>query len=109
MMEAIVSDTYRSDADQLRRDIDSGATGDKVRASDPAAAPLGTDEEAAGTPTPPGAFDLERQEQARLADRITGKDQPDPALANTPTLNWRVPAALLVAAVAVVAALAMLR
>jgi hypothetical protein len=74
-MEAIVSDTNRSNADQLRRDIDSGATGDKVRASDPAAAPLGTDEEAAGTPT----------------------------------LNWRVPAALLVVAVAVVAALAMLR
>jgi hypothetical protein len=39
--------------DQLRRAIDSGATGDKVNSSDPAAAPLGTDEEAGGrTPTP---------------------------------------------------------
>ena len=36
--------------ERLRADIDSGRTQDKVRASDPAAAPLGTDEEAAGTP-----------------------------------------------------------
>ena len=35
---------------QLRADIDSGRTGDKVAAVDHAAAPLGTDEEAAGTP-----------------------------------------------------------
>jgi hypothetical protein len=37
-------------AEQLRDDIDSGRTGDKVRGSDPAMAPLGTDAEAAGTP-----------------------------------------------------------
>ena len=36
--------------DQLRHEIDSGNTGDKVKALEPAAAPLGTDEEAAGTP-----------------------------------------------------------
>jgi hypothetical protein len=36
--------------DQLRDDIDSGRTGDKVAFSDPAAAPLGTDDEAGGTP-----------------------------------------------------------
>ena len=40
---------------QLRADIDSGRTGDKVAAGDPAAAPLGTDEEAAGTPVPAAA------------------------------------------------------
>ena len=39
-----------SEAAQLRRDIDSGTTGDKVGWPDPAAAPLGTDDEAAGTP-----------------------------------------------------------
>lgn len=33
--------------DRLRRRIDSGMTGDKVCAQDPAAAPLGTDDEAA--------------------------------------------------------------
>lgn len=36
--------------DQLRHDIDSGRTGDKVAFPDPAAVPLGADEEAAGTP-----------------------------------------------------------
>jgi hypothetical protein len=39
--------------DQLRHDIDSGRTGDKVSAPDPAIAPLGTDDEAAGTPARP--------------------------------------------------------
>jgi hypothetical protein len=36
--------------DQLRAEIDSGRSGDKVAASDPAVAPLGTDEEAGGNP-----------------------------------------------------------
>ena len=36
--------------DQLRADIDSGRTGDKIPFPDPAAAPLGTDAEAAGFP-----------------------------------------------------------
>lgn len=38
-----------ADAQRLRHDIDSGRTGDKIPAWDPAAAPLGTDNEAAGT------------------------------------------------------------
>ena len=36
--------------DHLRDDINSGITGDKVAFSDPAAAPLGADDEAAGFP-----------------------------------------------------------
>ncbi len=36
-------------AARLRKEIDSGKTGDKVDHPDPAAAPLGTDDEAAGT------------------------------------------------------------
>jgi hypothetical protein len=36
--------------ERLRRDIDSGRTGDKVPGSDPSAAPLGADDEAAGRP-----------------------------------------------------------
>jgi hypothetical protein len=36
--------------DRLRYYIDSGRTGDKIPAFDLSAAPLGTDEEAAGTP-----------------------------------------------------------
>ena len=35
---------------RLRREIDNGSTGDKVAFEDPSAAPLGTDDEAAGTP-----------------------------------------------------------
>ena len=37
-------------SDRLRRDIDRGQGGDKVVHADQAAAPLGTDDEAAGTP-----------------------------------------------------------
>ncbi len=40
-------------ADQIRQAIDSGRSGEKVDAVDPAAAPLGTDAEAAGTPPTP--------------------------------------------------------
>jgi hypothetical protein len=50
-------------AARLRADIDSGRTGDKVPAADPAAAPLGTDEEAAGTPTAPEAIARARQQE----------------------------------------------
>lgn len=39
-----------STIEQFRRDIDSGLTADKTSVIDPAAAPLGADEEAAGTP-----------------------------------------------------------
>ena len=39
-----------SNVDQLRSRIDHGKTGEKVDFADPAAAPLGTDGEAAGAP-----------------------------------------------------------
>jgi len=42
---------------QLRHDIGRGARGDKVKVIDPAAAPLGTDDEAAGTPPSPAAVE----------------------------------------------------
>ena len=42
--------------ERLRKDVDSGLTGDKVNFPDPAAAPLGTDSEAAGTPMDPTAI-----------------------------------------------------
>jgi hypothetical protein len=40
-------------ADRLRSDIDHGRSGDKVDFPDAAAAPLGTDDEAGGTPPSP--------------------------------------------------------
>jgi hypothetical protein len=49
-----------STVSQLRKDIDSGRTGDKIAWPDPAAAPLGTDEEAAGTPPSAKATHLAR-------------------------------------------------
>ena len=55
---------------QLRDDIDSGRTRDKVPASDPAAAPLGTDNEAAGTPPP-----AELVQRARTAE-ATARGEP---------------------------------
>ena len=38
--------------EQLRDNIDSGKTGEKVGFADPATAPLGTDDEAGGAPAP---------------------------------------------------------
>jgi succinate dehydrogenase / fumarate reductase cytochrome b subunit len=47
------SDRTTPTAQELKGAIDSGRTGDKVAFPDPAAAPLGTDDEAAGTPNTP--------------------------------------------------------
>jgi hypothetical protein len=52
-------------SEQLRHDIDSGRAGDKVRVGDPAAAPLGTDDEAAGTPPSRSAIATARDQERR--------------------------------------------
>lgn len=51
----------------LKKDIDRGLTGDKVSHPDPAASPLGTDDEAAGTPNTPGQVAA-----ARIIERTHG-------------------------------------
>ena len=53
---------------QLRHGITTGQSGDKVANIDPAAAPLGTDDEAAGMPP--------SKEEVRLAARHELKGQP---------------------------------
>ena len=61
-------------AARLRKDLDAGRGRDKVAYPDPAAAPLGTDDEAAGTPI--------TAEQARMARAQEVRDDvpaPDPA------------------------------
>lgn len=64
--------------DRLRTDIDRGRTGDKVAFSDPATAPLGTDDEAAGTPPSKEAIaHAARQEGATTPPRQPGR--PDRA------------------------------
>lgn len=57
--------------DKLRSDIDSGKAGDKVDHPDPAAAPLGTDDEAAGV----GVSRARRVEA--YEKEIAGRDGPD--------------------------------
>jgi len=60
---------------QLRRDIDSGATGDKVPVIDPASSPLGTDDEAAAAPPTPELVAQVRN--AERADRIAPRHPAD--------------------------------
>jgi hypothetical protein len=70
---------------QLRHDIDRGATGDKTPGVDPAAAPLGTDEEAGGAaPTPAEiahARNAERRDVKRGANAAAPELTPDGARA----------------------------
>jgi hypothetical protein len=69
--EAGVANTRGSAASQLRDDIDRGRSGEKVNWPDPAAAPLGTDDEAAGTPSPTAAINATRhRERARPAESL---------------------------------------
>ena len=66
---------------QLQHDINSGRTGDKVAGFDPAAAPLGTDEEAGGSRNDPQVI-----HQARLTER-EGKSSSGTRNAATPALQ----------------------
>lgn len=53
----------------IRHHTDAGLTGDKVNAADPAAAPMDTDAEVAGTPTPRAANLAALKEQLAAAWR----------------------------------------
>lgn len=68
---------------QLKEDIDSGRTHDKVAVFDPAAAPLGTDEEAAGTPTPGWAIEAERRRRTGPPDAKAQANGPA-----SPSVKW---------------------
>ncbi len=83
---------------QLRHDIDSGRTGDKVPFPDPAAAPLGTDEEAAGTPVSGRAAAA-----ARRAETARRDEPPRPNSSTRSGRAWMV-ITLIVAAAVLVAA-----
>ena len=80
--------------EQLRADIDSGRTGDKVSAPDPAMAPLGTDDEAAGTPPSPAAIALTR----RLETSHPNQPQPQTGLGHA----WILIAFIIALAIAIV-------
>jgi hypothetical protein len=53
--------------DRLRHEIDRGVTGDKIPASDPAAAPLGSDAEAGGAPPTREEIDLEARRRTTVS------------------------------------------
>ncbi|WP_299506236.1 hypothetical protein [Cypionkella sp.] len=59
-------------SDALRHQLDHGAGSDKVSASDPAAAPLGTDDEAGGHPP--------TKEQLRMASAQEIRSAPKPSV-----------------------------
>lgn len=66
---------------QLRGDIDSGTTGDKVSGFDPAAAPLGTDDEAGGVSPPPELVARDRIQERWSAPHSTAPNAATPELA----------------------------
>jgi hypothetical protein len=66
-------DPGKANTDQLRDDINKGRTGDKVCFPDPAAAPLGTDDEAAGCPPTPEQVAEVRQHERAKADRMRSR------------------------------------
>jgi len=68
--------------EQLRADIDSGRTGDKVGGFDPAAGPLGADEEAGGFSLDPEVVALMRAVEIAKAPRpSTRQNSATPELA----------------------------
>jgi hypothetical protein len=70
---------------RLRADIDSGKTGDKTPGLDPAAAPLGTDDEAAGTPVPDEIAEQVRARETRSDGERLARQNATPAYRDTVT------------------------
>lgn len=85
----------RSRVEQLRADIDSGRTGDKVAYPDPAAAPLGADDEAAGE-TQQGAAMVRAADPDQRSDARKGTPAGNPGTGSRTWIYVAVVAALLV-------------
>lgn len=64
---------------QARKKTDSGKTHDKINGSDPATAPLGTDEEAGGSQTPPEdiAASVEGRKPSKKDEKTTPAHSED--------------------------------
>jgi hypothetical protein len=86
-------------ADRLRNDIDRGA-GDKAAFLDPAAAPLGTDDEASGYPPTQEQVDAAREQEVRRD--VSDRSKPSPGSLQGRGAGWR-NAAIIVAGIALVA------
>lgn len=85
--------------EQLRTEIDAGRTRDKVAYPDPAAAPLGTDAEAGGTPVPPRVAEAERERASERPERP--RTGPVPPQAQRPWMIGLIVAAAVAAGIAV--------
>ena len=66
---------------KLKHDIDRGRAGDKVAVIDPAAVPLGTDDEAAGTPPTPRLAEQAHQDEIGARPVSSERNDSDHALA----------------------------
>ena len=105
-MTAAEQTSARDTVAQLKADIDAGRTGDKVAAGDPGLSPLGTDDEAAGTPASPATIRTARAQELRLGEAAQAEaDEPKRERA------WFIPALLtgLVLIVVVAAVLGLAR
>lgn len=78
-------------ADALRRDLDAGRGRDKVAAPDPSAAPLGTDDEAAGTPVTDAQAEIARRNETRGEGEAQGAPPAMTAAADPPDRPARRP------------------
>lgn len=67
--------TARDTIAQLKNDIDTGKTGDKVAAGDPGLSPLGTDDEAAGRPPSSEQVRRAREQETALGVVATKADR----------------------------------
>lgn len=67
----------RPHAAELRRAIDDGRSGDKVAHPDPAAAPLGTDDEAAGAAPGPERVAMAMAHEGNARPAACGSTDPD--------------------------------
>lgn len=70
---------HAANAEQLRKAIDRGRTGDKASAPDPAMAPLGTDAEAGGFAPNAAEVELAHREETTRGAQVS----PPPANRNT--------------------------
>lgn len=107
---ATVDPGQGSNAAQLKDDINSGRTGDKVGGFDAAAAPLGTDEEAGGAPHDPELMTVVREAEAQGRPQNATPNAATPELqpnASMPGKTYILPA-LIGVGLAVVLAVAIL-
>lgn len=87
-----------AEVNRLRADIDQGRTEEKISVSDPAASPLGTDDEAAGTPAKKADATAVRHDEVKAAPRTPPEEHQHGFL----THNWPFIVMAVVAVLAVI-------